>query len=123
MKRPSSTWTGGAGTPFQSAGEIGMRISLKTFAKLDKARTFGNTFVELNRGGIALVGQPMDLAATVGLGGGVDKLDQLATHAAATLGRLHPQVLQVAGIFDAPVGAVIDEVDHAHRLAVLPGQG
>src|SRR5471032_3390018 len=87
-----------------------MRISLKTFAKLDKARTFGNTFVELNRGGIALVGQPMDLAATVGLGGGVDKLDQLATHAAATLGRLHQQVLQVAGIFDAPVGAAVDEV-------------
>ena len=60
-----------------------MLRSLKTFAKLDETRAFGDAFVQLDRGGVGLVGQPVDLAATVGLGGGVDEFDELAAHASA----------------------------------------
>lgn len=70
-----------------------MLRSLKAFAKLDEARAFGDAFVELDRGGVGLVGQPVDLAATVSFGGGVDELDQFATHAGAAFGRDHQQVL------------------------------
>lgn len=62
------------------------------------------------------------LGTVIGLGGGVDEFDQFAAHAGAALGRIHQQVLKVAGILDAPVGAMVDKVDHAHRLAVLPGK-
>ncbi|MCY1448302.1 hypothetical protein D9M71_649600 [compost metagenome] len=48
--------------------------------------------------------------------------DQPATDAQAPLRAVHVQVLQVAGILDAPVGTMVDEVDHAHRLAIDPGQ-
>ncbi|MNJ68106.1 hypothetical protein D3C77_643260 [compost metagenome] len=50
-------------------------------------------------------------------------LDQLAADAQAALRVVHVQVLQVAGVLDAPVGTMVDEVDHAHCLAIDPGQG
>ena len=64
----------------------------------------------------------MDFGTVPVAGSGVYVLDQLATNALASYIGADKQILKVAGVLDAPVGAVINALHHAHGLITLPGQ-
>lgn len=90
--------------------------------EIDVPAAISNPPIQPDGRGVGFMGQPVHLVAAIGPGRGVDKLDQLPTYARPALLGGDDQVLQVTGVVDAPVGAMIDEVHHAHRLAIQPGQ-
>src|SRR5688572_30668534 len=74
--------------------------------------------VQQARGGVALVGQPIDLGGARLVGRVIDRVDQLARNAGAPAARIDEQVVEIASRRDQPGRAMEQVVREADELAV-----
>ena len=90
---------------------------------LNEARTLRNFVIEGARRCVGFMREPIDACTSFRRSVGGDMVDQGAADASATALRGDEQILEVAGVGNGPVGAMIDPVHKADRLAIPAPDG
>ena len=87
----------------------------------DKGRYLGDPVVELPRGRIEILRQPIDGRSAVPIRRGIDRFDQRPPDARAAHLGVGVEVLQITDLLDAPCVAVKEVMGQANKPAIQLG--